>query len=284
MSSLAWINRGGAAGSWGAPETLPLPCDARGVLLAEGVFETVLVRDGRPQLLEAHLERWQRSAVLLGLAAPPTLAVVLPLVQAAIQRSGIRLGALRLNWCRGSGPRGLSVVDPQQESADTCLFWLQLSAATPSFAPVAVIVSPTEVRHATSVLSHCKSFGYGSALVARRQASEAGADDALLNSSSGGLCCGTSANLLVQIDDRWYTPPLESGCLAGIMRQRALELGLVESRPISLEQLQSSQGARLLNSLSCRPISRVNQTDLAGPTPQQASVAAELLWRQLQEP
>jgi branched-subunit amino acid aminotransferase/4-amino-4-deoxychorismate lyase len=283
-ASIAWIHQGGDHdhGCWGAPSALQLPADARGLLLAEGVFETVLVLDGQPQLLAAHLQRWQRGAAVLGLAPPPPAAVINPLLQQAIARSGIDTGALRLNWCRGSSPRGLA---PAESGA---LFWLQLSAMAPSFEPLTVIISPSEQRLATSLLSHCKSFGYGNALIARRQASAAGADDALLTSSAGGLCCGTAANLLVQGNDGWLTPPLDSGCLPGTMRQQAIARGLARERPISPADLLASQGALLLNSLSCRPIRRQEdrgRTSSGGPrVGPRATVSPELaeqVWRRL---
>jgi len=287
MTSITWMHNGNAEawtqGRWGSAAALPVPCDARGLLLAEGVFETVLVLDGAPQWLLAHHQRWLAGALLLGLLPPPPLAAVDGLLHEALERSGIRSGALRLNWCRGSGPRGLAAPDPGHQQAGNHLFWLQLSAMTPSFAPVAVIISPTEVRNATSLLSRCKSFGYGSALMARRQATEAGADDALLRSSSGDLCCATSANLLVQVDNGWLTPPLESGCLPGVMRRRALELGLAHETNLSDRDLERCTGALLLNSLGCRPIGRQGQTVLAGPDGPGASTRAEQLWCQLLE-
>jgi len=285
MTNIAWMHNGNAEvwaeGRWGSAAALPVPCDARGLLLAEGVFETVLVLDGAPQWLQAHHQRWLAGAQLLGLLPPPPLAAVDGLLHEALERSGIRNGALRLNWCRGSGPRGLAAAAAGQLQAGKHLFWLQLSAMTPSFAPAAVIISPTEVRNATSLLSRCKSFGYGGALIARRQATEAGADDALLHSSTGELCCATSANLLVQIDKVWQTPPLASGCLPGVMRRRALELGLARETNLSARDLERSTGALLLNSLGCRPISRQGRTVLTGPDGPGASTRAEQLWRQL---
>lgn len=288
-ASIAWIHHGGGEGAWGAPSTLSLPADARGLLLAEGVFETVLVRNGRPQLLDAHLQRWQIGAALLGLAPPPPAALIEHLLQEARARSGIDTGALRLNWCRGSGPRGLAPAAAPEAAgagatASGALFWLQLSALVPSFDPVSVIISPSEQRLATSVLSRCKSFGYGSALIARRQASAAGADDALLASSAGGLCCGTAANLLVQSERGWLTPPLTSGCLPGTMRQQAIASGLAREQAISPAELITSPGALLLNSLGCRPIrcgDSHENSPRVGPRATVSPAEAEALWLRL---
>jgi branched-subunit amino acid aminotransferase/4-amino-4-deoxychorismate lyase len=151
-----------------------------------------------------------------------------------------------------------------------------------------VIVSPTEERSATSVLSRCKTFAYGPAIQARRQAEAAGADDALLNSSAGGLCCGTTANLLVRLEGRWLTPPLASGCLPGVMRARALALGLAREAnlgELSEATLRCGTGTLLLNSLSCRPIIHLGETPLAWAVapagPGNAAAEARALWQRL---
>lgn len=276
-AAIGWIGGPGQAGQWGTPAALAIPLDERGLLLADGLFETVLVEQGTPQLLAAHIQRWHHSAALLGMAPPPALEQIKPLVEEAVQRSGIATGALRLNWSRGGGGRGIDLP----ADGGTPRFWLQLSAASPSFEPVAVIVSPTERRCSTSVLSRCKTFAYGPSIQARRQARAAGADDALLESTAGGLSCGTTANLLMEIGGRWLTPPLSSGCLPGVMRQRALELGLIEEAPaaISLEALERGAitAAWLLNSLGCRPITRIHNQRLAACDP----AAGERFWRRL---
>lgn len=283
---IAWISDPAPTGQlgegrWGSPAQLGVPLHDRGLLLADGLFETILVERGTAWLLADHLERLARSAVLLGLPPPPGAAVVEPLVAEAIARSGITTGALRLNWSRGStadpSARGL---DPTARCQPRC--WLQLSPATPGFAPVRVIVSPTEARSATSLLSRCKTFAYGPSLVARRQAAAAAADDALLASSAGGLCCGSAANLLVQREGCWFTPPLASGCLPGVMRARALALGLAQESglgELGEPELRQSQGALLLNSLGCRAISHLGNDSL--PLDADAAAQAEQFWRQL---
>ena len=65
-TALAWID-----GQWGPPEQLTLPLNDRGLQLAEGLFETVLLRRGVPVLLDQHLQRWRNGADVLGLAPPP---------------------------------------------------------------------------------------------------------------------------------------------------------------------------------------------------------------------
>jgi branched-subunit amino acid aminotransferase/4-amino-4-deoxychorismate lyase len=144
---------------------------------------------------------------------------------------------------------------------------------------VRVIVSRTERRVAGSVLSRCKSFAYGAAIQARREARAAGADDALLESSDGGLCCGTTANLLLCRGDRWLTPPLSRGCLPGVMRGRALALGLAEEAELSIEDLFDAEAAVLINSLGCRPLSSLEGTRLASCSGGQP----EAFWRHLLE-
>ncbi|MFM7652530.1 MAG: aminotransferase class IV, partial [Vulcanococcus sp.] len=117
---------------------------------------------------------------------------------------------------------------------------------------------------------------------------------------------GAVANLLVRRHGRWLTPPLSSGCLAGVMRARALELGLAEEAELRWEELALPAGSRaeetawntggscakpapeapggashdhwvLLNSLGCRPLRAVN----GQPLPHLSASEAEAFWRQL---
>jgi branched-chain amino acid aminotransferase len=252
--SLTWID-----GHWGSGSEPALPLLDRGLQLADGLFETVLVQGGHPQLLAQHLARWHHSAQLLGMEPPPSEATLRPLIAEAIQRSGLSRGgsgALRLNWSRGQqssgAARGIGLPGPDQPPLRH-RFWLQLSPCPLSFTPLTAMVSQQERRNASSLLSRCKTFAYGQAIQARREAQAAGAEEALLLSSRGDLCCASTANLLVQRRGQWLTPPLASGCLPGVMRQRALELGLAQEAPLAAEPEPGDRWL-LLNSLSCRPL------------------------------
>ena len=279
--AIAWIAQTPTTeawcGQWGHPDALGIPLNDRGLLLADGLFETVLMEQGAPQLLAAHMARWHQSAALLQMPMPPSLEPVHTLALEAMQRSGIDTGALRLNWSRGGGGRGIDLPG----DGETPRFWLQLSATQPNFSPISAIVSPTERRCATSLLSRCKTFAYGPSIQARCQARQAGAHDALLESTAGGLCCGTTANLLLELGGQWCTPPLSSGCLPGVMRQQALELGLVAEapEPIGLNAVAEGRvrAAWLINSLGCRPLHSLNGHPLARCDAAQS----ERFWRRL---
>ncbi len=288
-ASLAWFGRptppdesadgggagGGAQGQWGTPDRLCLPLDDRGLLLADGLFETVLVADGRAWLLADHLSRWCQGAALLGLPEPPGEGALSPLIAEAIRRGGMTWGALRLNWTRGGGGRGIDLPPPPAAPLEP-RFWLQLTAWRPTFAAVRVMLSETERRHPTSVASRCKTFAYGWAVQARREARAAGAEEALVRNTAGELCCATTANLLLCRGGRWLTPPLSSGCLPGVMRGRALTLGLIQEAPLVPEDLMEAEAALLLNSLDCRPVRLPRVSDR--PSGAEDEATARHLW------
>ena len=266
-ASVAWID-----GQWGTAASLQLPLDDRALLLADGLFETVLSRNGAPQLLQEHLLRWSDSAALRGMDPPPQRNALEPLIEDAIQRSQLSEadGALRLNWSRGSSAqRGIGLPDPGHHR-----FWLTLQACTPTFSAVTTITSRHERRNASSRLSRCKTFAYGQAIQARREARENSAEEALLLSTTGELCCASTANLLVQRQGEWLTPPLSSGCLPGIMRQQMLNLRLAREEHLGPYPERSDQWL-LINSLDCRMVRSVNGQIL------NAGVDAAALWRRL---
>jgi|TARA_B100002051_G_scaffold93423_1_gene89296 branched-chain amino acid aminotransferase len=248
--AIAWLD-----GQWGAPHELSLPLNDRGLQLADGLFETVLLQGGEPQLLEQHLERWATSANLLGMAPPPERSHLQPLIEEATQRCGLQRSSavLRLNWSRGASERrGIDVPQAAQHR-----FWMTLEAGEPTFSAVTAIICQQERRNADSLISRCKTFAYGQAVLARREANQRGCEDALLLNTRGQLCSGTVANLMVRRNGNWLTPPLSSGCLPGVMRGRALTLGLVQEAELESD-LRPDDEAALINSLSCRPLIALN--------------------------
>ena len=213
QEKLGWIN-----GHWGFFKDLKLPLNDRGLNFADGIFETILILHGAPQLLKQHLNRWEKSANILGMNPPPSKEWLISLIEDGINRSQLNNvnGVIRINWTRGaSKQRG---IDISQTSHDG--FWLEIDSYQPNFESISTIISQSERRNSFSRLSSCKTFSYNQAIQARIEARNAGCKDALLLNTEGDLCCGTTANILVKRNNSWLTPALNSGCLPGIMRQR----------------------------------------------------------------
>lgn len=269
--SIAWIN-----GAWGRPAELTLPLSDRGLQLADGLFETILVQHNRPCLFDAHLRRWQRSCELLGMAPPPQKPWLVSLIQEAIQRLGLEHGegALRLNWSRGDGSQRGIGLDHNAADPSRHRFWLTLQTHTPTFESISTWISRHEYRHASSLMSRCKTFAYGQAIQVRREAQQRGADDGLMLSTNGSLCCGSSANLVVLRHGQWLTPPLSDGCLPGVMRGQGLKQGLIKEQSLSSKPQPGDQWL-LINSLGCKTLSHVNDEPLT------ISGRGEALWRSL---
>ena len=269
--AIAWFNE-----EWGQPAELALPLSDRGLQLADGLFETILIHHNRPCLFDAHLRRWERSCELLGMAPPPKRAWLEPLIQKAIHRLGLAQGegALRLNWSRGDGnQRGIG-LDHNAADPSRHRFWMTLQTHTPTFGSVRTWISCHEYRQASSLMSRCKTFSYGQSIQVRREAQQRGAEDGLMLNTNGTLCCGSSANLVVQRHGEWLTPPVSDGCLPGVMRGEALKQGVLKEQSLSAEPQPGDQWL-LINSLGCRTISQVNGEPLTNRG------NGETLWRSL---
>jgi para-aminobenzoate synthetase/4-amino-4-deoxychorismate lyase len=74
-------------------------------------------------------------------------------------------------------------------------------------------------------------------------------DDVILINERGELTETTIANLAVQIEGRWWTPPMGSGCLPGVERGRLLTEGLLAERVVRLDELRRVQGWAVVSSL-----------------------------------
>lgn len=88
--------------------------------------------------------------------------------------------------------------------------------------PTDVLVVPW-TRNERGALAGVKSTSYGENVVALAAAAARGCSEALFTNTRGELCEGTGANVFVVLDGRMVTPPLDSGCLAGISRVLLLE-------------------------------------------------------------
>ncbi len=247
-----------------------------GITVGDGVFETCKITAGRPFALSRHLRRLRRSAGVLGLECPPEDAVRTA-VEATLGAAGeIELGRLRITVTGGPGPLGSERV----EGAATLI--VAAAPARPWPDVVAVATVPW-TRNETSAVAGAKTTSYAENVVALRAARARGGHEALLANTRGMLCEGTGSNVLLALDGVLVTPPLSSGCLAGITRELLLEWaageGLpIEERDVPVAALARAQEVLLTSSTrDVQPVSVLDGRRLGGG--ELGRAAAELFSR-----
>ena len=146
--TIAWLE-----GKWGAPHELRLPLNDRGLQLADGLFETVLIQDGEPRLLEDHLQRWATSANLLGMASPPERSHLQPLIKEATLRCGLQRGS---GYSTQLEPRGSRAAGDRRASTGTASLLDDTRPGEPTFSGVTAIICRQERRNADSLISDAK--------------------------------------------------------------------------------------------------------------------------------
>lgn len=229
--------------------------DDRGVLYGDGIFETMRVTEGTVPLLDRHLARLAEGCRILRLPPPDRPALSLAIAD-VIEANALVHGVIRLTCTRGPGPRGLM---PPMDPAPTILI-AAFSHHPPRLPPIRVHIS-RQVRDGGSVLSRIKTLNYLPSILARFEAADAGADEALLRNSQGGIACGCAGTLVVLDGGRLLTPAIADGAMEGISRGLLLEQGLAVEQAISTD-FRAIQGAWIISALSIRPIGTIGRTPL----------------------
>jgi branched-chain amino acid aminotransferase len=226
-----------------------------GLTVGDGVFETLKTVRGRPFALGRHLERLARSARGLGLPEPD-LDEVRTACAAVLDASPMELGRLRITYTGGLSPLGSDRGD------DDSTLVVAVGEAQPAPATTAVITVPW-VRNERGALAGLKTTSYGENVVALARAHEQNASEALFANTVGDLCEGTGSNVFVVVDGELHTPPLASGCLAGITRALTVEWSGARESDLPMDVLGSAEEIFVTSSLrDVQAVHRVDGRDL----------------------
>lgn len=252
-----------------------------GLLTGDGVFETLRVYRGEPYCWRRHYERLTRSASGMGLAIPPGPA----LRRAALDViAANRMADARLRITVTGGPSPLG-SDRGRATPTLILAVSELPPPGPA-QPVAVVTAPWP-RNERGALAGLKTTSYAENVVALAEAHRRGAHEALFANTRGELCEGTGSNVAVAVDGVLVTPPLSSGCLAGVTRELLLEWaskeGLpVEERPLPISVLETAQDVVLTSTTrDVQPVAVVDGRQIGGA--ELGRAAAELFARRAAE-
>ncbi|MGH9136827.1 MAG: aminotransferase class IV [Acidimicrobiales bacterium] len=244
-----------------------VPLDDHGLTTGDGCFETLKVVDGVPFALTRHLRRLERSCLGLGLT-PLDDALVREAVAATVSANQPGVGRLRITVTGGVAPLGSTRGEVPPTLA-------VLAGPPPAWEPTTAAVVCPWVRNERSAVAGLKTTSYAENVVALAWAAERGATEALLANTRGELCEGTGTNVFLVLGGRLVTPPLSSGCLAGITRELLCELLDVEERPIPMSAVGQAGEAFLTSSTrDVHPLHSLDGRPLPAPGPLTAAAQA----------
>lgn len=202
----------------------------RGFLYGDGLFETTRVCNGRAFRLAQHLERLVRGAEYLKIRLPFAAKELSRFAKELIERNQMPEAVLRLVLTRGCGPRGYTPKD-----ADAPTVVMELCPALPLNPGEPLewdMITSSYHPAAADPLANLKTTSKLLNVMARLEAHERGADEALLVNTSGEVAEAAGANLFWIYRERVCTVPTGRGVLPGISRAVVLEICQAQGLPV----------------------------------------------------
>jgi branched-chain amino acid aminotransferase len=234
--SLVWID-----GSLVDGDTAAVSPFDHGITVGDGVFETLEVTDGRPFAMRRHLARLRRSAAGLGLEVPVDDARLCDAAAQVVTANRMTHARLRITVTGGVAPLG----SDRGGARPTVIVAV---APLPAWPPTCSVATVPWRRNEHGAVAGLKTTSYAENVVALAEAHRRGADEAIFANTAGELCEGTGSNVFLGREQRLWTPPLSSGCLAGITRELVLELVPVVEAPLPLDALAEADEAFITSS------------------------------------
>ena len=196
-----------------------------GLLYGDGVFEGIRAYSGIVFKLKEHLERLCRSAHTIRLRIPLTKSEMTRTVLETLRKNKLRDAYVRLVVTRGIGDLGL---DPRKCPKPTVIIIaepiIQIYGADAKEKGMTAVISWVKRDSVDATTHEIKSLNYLNSILAKIEANDAGVDEAICLDKNGFVCEGTGENIFMVKEGKIATPPISTGALAGVTRQRVMEL------------------------------------------------------------
>jgi aminodeoxychorismate lyase len=205
----------------------------RGFLYGDALFEAMLVTGGRPFRWEEHIQRLEQGVKVLKLALPSTPGELRVIAAQLIERNECPEAILRLSLSRGITARGYS---PRNATNPVLAMTLHPAPKVNPLKPACWRVITSSFRLAANdPLARFKTANKLHHVLARAEADEANAEEALLLNTDGHLAESTTGNIFWVKNKEVHTPALPAGPLPGVTR--GLVLGLCRELKIPAREI-----------------------------------------------
>jgi branched-chain amino acid aminotransferase len=243
-----------------------------GLLYGDGVFEGIRAYNGRVFKLERHIERLFDSARAIRLRIPAAREDVEALVLETCRRNRIVDGYIRLLVTRGAGDLGLDpAACPRPDVVVIARAGVTLYKRAPDQG-ISAVTSAFRRNGVDATSPAIKSLNYLNNVLARIEATDRGADEAILLDRDGHVAEATADNVFIVTERALVTPPTSTN-LRGITRETILELAQAlgiptEERAFALFDLWSAREAFLCGTMAeVVPIASVDGRAIGTGTP-----------------
>src|SRR3989338_1624054 len=208
-----------------------------GLLYGDGVFEGIRSYDGLIFKLKEHIDRLWESAHTIMLKIPMSKDEMIKAVIAALRANKLKNAYIRLVVTRGAGDLGL---DPRKCPKPTTFIIADKIALYPERfykQGLEIVTVPTQRNIAEALNPQVKSLNYLNNILAKIEAQNAGAEEAIMLNSQGYVAECTGDNIFIVKKAALLTPPIYAGVLKGITRGAVLDLAKKAGIPAKEEML-----------------------------------------------
>ncbi|MDX2119699.1 MAG: branched-chain-amino-acid transaminase [Gemmatimonadota bacterium] len=203
-----------------------------GLLYGDGVFEGMRVYGGRTFKLAEHVARLYDSAKAILLDVPISREEMIRVTEDGVKRAGLSEGYLRHVITRGVGDLGL---DPRKCARASIIIIFDTIAIWPAERyeqGLTLITAGTPINHREALSPRVKSLNYLNHIMAKVEATNAGADDAIMLDPAGHIAEATGMNLFLWKRGVLSTPPAYAGQLLGVTRDTVIALAGEAGYPV----------------------------------------------------
>lgn len=195
-----------------------------GLLYGDGIFEGIRLYGGNVFRLKEHLERLEYSAKALLLKLPMTRKEFSDAVCETCRANGLTDGYIRLVVTRGVGDLGLSPWLCPKPSVFIIADKIALYPTEYYEKGLEIVTVATRRMSPAAVSPSIKSLNYLNNILAKIEARQAGALEAIMLNEQGFVAECTGDNVFVVHKGKIYTPSAQQGGLKGITRDSIFDI------------------------------------------------------------
>ena len=246
-----------ANGKYTSQKKLTFDISDRGLLLGDGVFDTMLYQNNELTYYNDHYKRLKTAAKLLSFNFNLTNEQLKNIITNLIKKNNFQNKqiAIRTNITRGVSKRGLDF-----DKSHKVGIYIKLNLIPKSLFMKSIKLGIANIRrNNTSPISQNKTLNYLDNVIEKNRAAKNDYEDAIFLNINEKVSCTTTSNIFYVQKNKIYTPPLKDGVLNGVMREQFLKKKIATTQTTSLNNLLKSDYIFLTNSIfGIRPVKTIS--------------------------